>query len=94
MCWEYDRLKPLIFSKRASKIRSPKLELLWLPCLSALVGAAAVCFFGYARVANIHQRFVPALMLASAVGFAFGLICALHHKFMKVGSLERSAETI
>jgi hypothetical protein len=93
-CWEYDRLKPLFFSRRENKTRLPKLEPVWLPCLFAAAGAALVSFFAYARVANIHQRFVPVLMIVSLCGFAFGLICSLHHKFMRVGGLEKPIDSI
>lgn len=89
VCWEYDRLKPLIFSKRKNKAQLPKLAFLWLPCLFALGGALLTSLFAYAEIANIHRRFVPVLLIVSACGFVFGLICSLHHKFMRVGCLEK-----
>ena len=92
VAWEYDRLKPLFFSSRTDKTELPKLEFLWLPCLFALAGAMLVCFFAYAHVANIQRRFVPVLLFISLCGFIFGLICSLHHKFMKAGSLEKSID--
>lgn len=89
VCWEYDRLKPLFFSKRKGKTKLPKLAFLGLPCLFALGGAGLVSFFAYAHVGNIHQRFVPVLLIVSFCGFVFGLLCSLHHKFMKVGCIEK-----
>lgn len=89
VCWEYDRLKPLIFSKRENKTQLPKLAFLWLPSLFALAGAGLVSFFAFAEVANIQKRFVPVLLAVTFCGFVFGLLCSLHHKFMEVGRLEK-----
>lgn len=94
VCWDYDRWKSLFFAKREGRTQLPKLELLWLPCLFALGGAGAASFFAYFGVANIHQRFLPVLLFLTVAGFIFGLICSLHHKFMKVGSLEKSADSV
>jgi hypothetical protein len=88
VCWDYDRLKPLFFSKRAGKTQQPKLAFLWLPCLFALVGAAIATFFAYVKVAGIHQEFGLFLPFMTIGGFVFGLICSLHHKFMKIGCLD------
>lgn len=91
VCWEYDRWKPLLFSKRAAKTEFRKVEFLWLPSLFAGGGAVLSCLFAYAHVANIQKRFVPVLIVVSLSGFVFGLLCSLHHKFMWVGRLEKSA---
>jgi hypothetical protein len=89
VCWEYDRLKPFIFFGREGKSQFMKLEFLWLPGLFALGGAAVASFLAYSEVSNIQRRFVTVLLLMTAGGFVFGLVCAAHHKFMKVGALEK-----
>ena len=90
LCWDYDRLKPLFFSKRDGRTQPPRLAFLWLPCLSALAAGAIATSLAYAKVGDIHQKFGLVLPIAAICGFLFGLICSLHHKFMKVGCLNHS----
>ncbi len=92
LAWEYDRLKPLFFSGRETKTRLPKLELLWLPVLFTAGGAATAMLFAAFGIGNLHRSFVPALVILSASGFVFGLICTTHHRFMHVGRLEESVD--
>jgi hypothetical protein len=94
VCWDYDRWKPIVFSKRERRAELPRLEFLWLPCLFALAGAGLTTFFAWAHVANIQNKFAPVLLAVSASGFVFGLICSLHHKFMPIGSLKKPAGSI
>ena len=94
VCWEYDRLKPLIFSKRENRAKIPKLAFLWLPLFFAFGGSLLTFFFAYAGVANIHKRIIPVLVFTATSGFAFGLICSLHHKFMESGRLTGMPDSI
>src|SRR5215213_7579916 len=59
VCWDYDRLKAILFAKRAEKSHFFKLEFLWLPASLALGGFALTSFFAFFHVANLHQRFLP-----------------------------------
>ena len=92
LAWEYDRLKPLVFSTRGSRAESPKLAFRWLPSLFAFGGASLACFFAYAGVANIHRKFIPVLLVAIVGGFVFGAICSAHYKFMGTGLLTASPD--
>lgn len=86
--WEYDRLKPVLFFDRAARARTFKLEFVWLPLLFAAGGAFAASFFAYFGVANIDRQFLPVLLVLSIAGFVFGLICAVHHRFMPTSAIE------
>jgi hypothetical protein len=88
VAWDYDRLKPILFSKRTEKAHFFQLEFLWLPLLFAVAGFALVSLFAFFHVANLHQRFLPVALMISVAGFVFGLICAAHHRFMKNGALD------
>jgi glucan phosphoethanolaminetransferase (alkaline phosphatase superfamily) len=87
VCWEYDRLKPILFYKRAEKAKFFNLEFVWLPILFALAGAAIACLWAFIRLGNFHNYLFVGLVLSSS-GFAFGLIVAAHHKFMRVGAFK------
>ena len=93
LAWEYDRLKPLFFSKRATKTTLPRLKFFWLSALFAFGGASLAAFFAAFGVANIHRAFLPVLLVMTAGGFVFGLACAAHHKFMKIGRLKKSVNS-
>ena len=88
VCWDYDRLKAILFSKRSGKSHFFKLEFLWLPAVFAVAGFALTCVFAFFRVGNLHQRFLPVALMISVAGFVFGLLCAAHHRFMKTGELD------
>jgi hypothetical protein len=89
VAWDYDRLKAILFAKRAEKAHFFRLEFVWLPAAFALAGFALVSLFAFFRVANLHQRFLPVALMISAAGLVFGLICAAHHRFMKTGKLQK-----
>ena len=88
VCWDYDRLKAILFSKRAQKSHFFKLEFAWLPASLALGGFALASVFAFFHVGNLHQRFLPVALMTTIAGFVFGLICAAHHRFMKTGKLD------
>lgn len=88
VAWDYDRLKAILFSRRAEKAHFFKLEFVWLPACFAIGGFALVSLFAFFRVANLHQRFLPVAFMISAAGLVFGFICAAHHRFMKTGELK------
>jgi hypothetical protein len=89
VAWDYDRLKTILFSKREGQTHFFKLEFLWLPALFALGGFALTSVFAFFHVGNLHQRFLPVALAVSVAGLVFGLICAVHHRFMKTGELQK-----
>ena len=90
-CWEYDRWKPIIFYKRCEKAKFFKLEFFWLPVFFALCGMVMAGLWAFIGLGNFKNYFSVALIL-SIVGFAFGLVVSVHHKFMKTGRLEKSSD--
>jgi hypothetical protein len=88
VAWDYDRLKAILFSKRAEKAHFFRLEFVWLPAALALAGFALTAFFAFFHVANLHRRFLPVALTVTVGGAVFGLICAAHHRFMKTGELD------
>jgi hypothetical protein len=94
VAWDYDRLKPILFGKRGSQSSFLRLEFVWLPLSFGAGGAFAASFFAYFGVANIHQRYFSILVFLSIGGLIFGLIVAMHHRFMKIGKLKKSPEII
>jgi hypothetical protein len=94
VAWDYDRLKPILFGKRSVKASFLPLEFVWMPLLFGLGGAFAASFFAFFRVANMHQRYVPILVLLSVAGTVFGFLIAVHHRFMKTGELIKRQEIL
>lgn len=93
VCWEYDRLKPLIFENRGGKSQVSKHWLYLLPASFAICGAFIFAFFAYFHVANLHQNLFAAIPIV-ITGFIFGTVCYLHVKFMRAGKLENTLRTI
>lgn len=89
VAWDYDRLKAILFARRAGKSHFFKLEFLWLPAVFAGGALTLTGVFAFFRIGNLHQRFLPVALTAAAAGFVFGLICAAHHRFMKTGALQK-----
>ena len=93
VCWDYDRLKPVLFYKRRKSTTFLNREFLLLPAFFALGGMVMAGFWAFIRLGNFRNYLYVALVL-TIFGFFFGLIVALHHKFMKTGELENSVSAI
>ena len=89
--WDYDRLKPILFDKRAGKTTFLKYELVWLPSFFAFGGIFAALFAWLIRLGNAPNYFNVGVVLTIA-GLVFGFLVTLHLRFMKVGALEKSGE--
>lgn len=94
VCWEYDRLKPLVFIGRKKKSKNDIYEFLWLPVVGAAGSVGMACFLAYYGVANLDRQFMPFLIFSIFAGLVFGLACAIHHRYMKTGKLSYSEDTI
>ncbi len=92
VCWDYDRIKAIFFSKRKLKAGFFKYEFVWLPALFAFGGTVFGGMIYLTGLANLHKQMFYLTLGLVASGFVFGLICAIHHKFMRVGDLEKSLE--
>lgn len=86
VAWDYDRLKPILFSTRRQTTRKLPFQLISLPIVFAAGGALMAVLWAYIGLGNFNNYFVIAGIL-SGIGLVFGFVVALHLKFMKVGEL-------
>lgn len=94
VAWDYDRWKAILFGNRKERAVVLRYEFIWLPALFALGGSAGAGIFFAMGLANLHQKPLLLFSILPALGLVFGLLVALHHRFMKTGPLERSAESL
>ncbi|MBX3289877.1 MAG: DoxX family protein [Acidobacteria bacterium] len=92
VAWEYDRLKPIIFRNRQQGVSLFKLYWLAIPLFFAAGGFVLSGLFRLLMLGNMQDYFKAGLVLA-AIGFVFGIIVAAHYRLMRVGHLEKAAET-
>jgi len=83
VCWDYDRWKTLLFTKRCARVSVSVFEFLMFSVLFALAAAIGISFLAWFSVGNLQQNFSYKVSIVTGGGFVFGLFCALHHKFMK-----------
>jgi hypothetical protein len=92
VAWEYDRLKPIVFSTRSAATRILGFQFLWIPAAFAVGAAAMAVIWRIMRLGNFSNYLTVGIGLTIA-GLIFGLVVALHYRYMTVGSLtKRSAE--
>jgi hypothetical protein len=91
ICWDYDRWKSLLFAKRRFRPRLSHREFLILPLLFSFAATIGAAFLANFAVANLNRNFVYKASIIAVGGFVFGLVCSLHHKFMRSGELEDAA---
>src|SRR5688572_11956907 len=89
VAWEYDRLKPILFGKRTQTAQGVPMQFIVLPLFFGLGGVAAAVLFWSIRLGNF-SNYVSVGGILAGMGLVFGLVVALHLKFMKVGELEGS----
>ncbi len=89
VAWDYDRLKPILFYKRAEKSDFMKYEFVWLPILFAGGGAFLAAAAWFIRLGNFPNYLTIGLILTIG-GLIFGFFVTLHHRFMTAGDLEKS----
>ena len=86
VCWEYDRLKPIVFFSRAEKPRRFRYQYLSIPLFFATGGAVMGFLWWTIRLGNFSNYLMISAGLA-AFGFVFGLVFALHYRYMPSGDL-------
>ena len=91
VAWDYDRLKPILFSQRIEKAGFIKHEFVWLPILFAIGGASVGVIWWLIRLGNFRNYLYIGTILTVG-GLIFGFFVTLHHRFMKTGALEKSGE--
>jgi hypothetical protein len=87
VAWEYDRLKPLLFSKRADRTQKIPHQFLIIPLFFALGGVIMAFIWKLIGLGNFSNYFNIGVGL-TGLGLAFGLAVAFHYRFMRVGNLE------
>jgi hypothetical protein len=91
VAWDYDRFKPILFGKRIEKANFMKYEFVWLPILFAFGGTLVGLIWWLIRLGNFANYFNVVAFLTGA-GLVFGIFVTIHHRFMKIGKLEKSNE--
>jgi hypothetical protein len=93
VAWEYDRLKPIVFWSREKRPRKFRLQWIAIPTFFAMGGVAMAALWWLIGLGNFSNYFYVGIGL-TVVGFVFGLIVAVHYRFMPVGHLKESAKII
>jgi hypothetical protein len=89
-CWEYDRLKPIIFQTRSEKPRKFPYQFVAIPLFFAVGGLAMGGIWKLLGLGAFSNYLTIAIGLA-VIGLIFGIIVAVHYRFMPVGNLKESA---
>lgn len=94
VCWEFDRLKPILFRRRLYTVRGFGISFLTIP---AFFGLGGIGLFILLRITSSGNSggigFIRLLILVS-IGILFGLAVWLHYRFMKVGQLDSNIEKL
>ena len=91
VCWDYDRIKPIFFSKNRRKVNLFKYEAVWVPLLGAFGGLMVGIIFKLILLGNF-QNYLNVTLILSGAGFVFGMFVCLHHRFMRIGETELKPE--
>jgi hypothetical protein len=85
-CWEYDRLKPIMFQTRSEKPRKFSYQFVAIPAFFAIGG---FLMGGLWRLIGLgaFSNYLTISLGLTAIGFIFGIAVSLHYRFMPVGEL-------
>jgi hypothetical protein len=89
VCWDYDRWKSIIFAKTKNSSSLFKYQLIWLPILFGLGAVFAYVVLAFYILQTIKTINFSFLLLLAGFGIFFGLAVSLHHKFMRIGVVEK-----
>lgn len=95
VAWDYDRLKPVLFQARKQESLKLPMQFVTVPLLFAFGGALAGGIFKLMGLGNFPNYLIITGALVG-MGAVFGLIVAVHLRFMRVGPLvySRSSDTL
>lgn len=93
VAWEYDRLKLIIFSNRADRAKPVKWHFFLVPLFFALGGVVMGLLWWMIRLGNFSNYLTITLGLVG-LGFIFGVVVAVHYRFMPVGRLQNASEPV
>ncbi len=86
VAFEYDRLKPIIFSTRKDKPRRFRLQFLFIPAFFAVGGVVMGLLWWMIGLGNF-ANYLRVTALLVGMGLLFGIMVALHYRYMPVGHL-------
>ncbi len=87
VCWEYDRLKPIVLRTREDKTSRFSLQWLKIPAFFAFGGIGVGILWWLIGIGNFADYFKISLILV-LVGAIFGVLVAVHYRFMPVGKMD------
>lgn len=90
--WEYDRLKPIFFYDRKERPQNFGYKMLLIPAFFAACGLLAGILSWSIRLGNFPNYLTVGVGLTISGG-VFGLVVALHYRFMPVGHLAEQNES-
>jgi hypothetical protein len=93
VCWEYDRLKPIVFRNRRDRPRKFRLQYLSIPLFFAAGGGVMGFLWWLIRLGNFSNYITIGAGLA-LFGFIFGLVFSIHYRYMPTGSLETAKGSV
>ncbi len=85
-CWEYDRLKPIIFRDRAAGTHRFSYYFISIPFFFATGGFILSGLFRWFMIGNLKDYLWAGVVLAG-LGTGFGILVAIHYRFMPAGRL-------
>lgn len=89
--WEYDRLKPIVYWTREEKPRKFGYQFLTIPAFFAAGGVAMGVLWWFIGLGNFSNYLLITGGLV-LLGFVFGVVVAVHYRFMPVGHLRSGDE--
>ena len=93
VAWEYDRLKPVVFYDRGARARKLPYQFLAIPLFFAVGGAVMAGIWKIIGLGNFGD-YTRVGVILTIMGFLFGSVVALHYKFMPVGNLQKTGESL
>ena len=85
-CWEYDRLKPILFRTLSGTPRKIGNQFIVIPAFFAVGGFAMGGLWKLVGL-GAFPNYLSISLLLTAIGLVFGIGVTLHYRFMPVGEL-------
>ena len=85
-CWEYDRLKPILFQTRREKPRKFSYQFVAIPAFFAVCGFAMGGLWKLLGL-GAFSNYLTISLLLTVIGLVFGVAVTLHYRFMPIGEL-------
>ena len=86
VCWDYDKWKSMIWKNREARARLLPREILLLPVLFAVAGVAVGAAAYAINLSNLRAASWKLPVALGIAGALFGLLTAIHHRFMRTAA--------